>query len=129
MIKKTLLILLIVSIPLNSFAEPAVRLNKSDPAPYTGVLLPEDTLNLMKKDIVEGELNKQIIESYKKSIDLYKQNDILYQQKVELYSSQNDKLAESLQSERSVSNWGRIGFFLLGVLATTAAGYAITRVK
>ena len=125
---KILLILLTIVIPLNSYAG-VVRLVKDQPAPYSGVLLEEETIKSMQKDLIDADANKQLIESYKKSIDLYKQNDILYQQKVELYSTQNDKLAESLQSERSVSNWGRIGFFLLGVLATTAAGYAITRVK
>jgi hypothetical protein len=86
-------------------------------------------MKAIQKDLIDGDANKQLVESYKKSVDLYKANEALYQQKVDLYSSQNDKLAESLQSERSVSNWGRVAWFILGVAATCAAGYAISRVK
>ena len=125
---KTLWISLII-VSNTLYADQAVRLTLGQPAPYAGVLLPEEMATKMKQDLIEADYNKAIIESYKKSIDLYKANDILYAQKVELYSTQNDKLAESLQSERSVSNLGRVGFFLLGILATTAAGFAITRVK
>lgn len=127
-LSKILLILSMIAIPANSYAG-AVRLVKDQPAPYAGVLLEEETIKSMQKDLIDADANKQLIESYKKSIDLYKTNETLYQQKVDLYSTQNDKLAESLQSERSVSNWGRLAWFLLGIGATVGAGYAISHVK
>lgn len=123
----SLLILLVFS--FNCYADQAVRLSKDQPAPYAGVLLSEGMADQMKKDLIEADYNKALIESYKKSVDLYKANELLYQSKVDLYSSQNDKLAESLQSERSVSNWGRLAWFILGVGATCLAGYSISRIK
>ena len=125
---KILSILLITAIPLNSYAG-ALHIVKDQPAPYSGVLLDDDTMKAIQKDLVDGDANKQLVESYKKSIDLYKANEDLYQKKVDLYSKQNDVLAANLQSERSVSNWGRLGFFLLGVAATCLAGYSISRIK
>jgi len=48
-----------------------------------------------------------------------------HENKVNLLVEQNDKLAKSLYSERTMTTWERVGWFVLGITATGIGAYAL----
>ena len=75
--------------------------------------------------LIDGDTFQKLNESLSKSIDLYKKNETINDNKINLLLEQNDKLAKSLLAERTVGSWERFGYFLLGVIGTVGAGFAI----
>lgn len=125
--KKTLWINLIISstLLLNSlcFAQDSVLLHQNDKAPYDGILLTQDKAQDVKNKLLEGDSYKLLNDSLNKSLNL--QADIITKDdnKINLCMDQNDKLAKSLQSSTTMSDWEKVGYFLVGVFATAAAIY------
>lgn len=124
-------ILLIFSIIVNAnltFADEVTILDKDQKAPFSGVLFPKDQAQQMRKDLIDSDLNKQLNESYKKSIDLYKTTLDYKDQQIDVVMRQNDNLAKSLSSARSTSEWERFAWFALGVAATAATVYGVKKI-
>lgn len=113
----------------NCFADQAINLGLGDKAPFAGVLLPQSLADSMKLSLINADYNKALSDSLQKSVDLYKANEVLYQNKITLYSDQNDKLASRVSSEQTTSDWTKGLYFVLGVLATCAAGYSVSHLK
>lgn len=108
-VKKTFWTSLISLLIINStcFAQESIYINKDDKAPFSGYLLPEETVKTLRNNTLER--------------DLYKTEADLRERQVKLLSDQNDRLATTLQSTSSLSTWEKIGFFSLGVLITGGA--------
>lgn len=79
----------------------------------------------MRKELLERDsliiINKSLEESIKHNKDIIQISDL----KINNLSEQNDNLAKSLYSERSMTNWERLAFFALGVIGTGLAVYGI----
>lgn len=125
-ILKILLILLIsVSLPLKALGDDkAIVLNVGQASPYTGVLVPTEALQSLRKDLLDAQADNS---SFTKSVTLYKQNEDLLNTKVATLQTQNNKLAEQLYSSQSLTTWERVAFFGLGVLVTGAISYGTYR--
>jgi hypothetical protein len=120
-------ILLILATSVNTVAQDAVKLNKDDKAPFTGILVTVEALDSLRKDVIERDGLKLINQSLNNTITL--QEEIISRQNNQrvMLMDQNDKLAKSLQSERSMKSWERIGLVGLGILASGAAALAFNK--
>lgn len=106
-----------------------------DTDPYyaaKGYLLPADSwvfspdkAKEVRNRLIDLETATKMNESYKTSLDLQKDMATIQEKKVSIVLEQNDQLAKSLQAERTVTGWERIGYFALGIAATVFAGFAI----
>lgn len=111
---KTLSIILITLLSLNSFAQNAVHLNKGDSAPFEGNLLTIETT----KQLYDDSLEKS---SLQKQLDLTNSNNNLLSQEKQILLDQNQKLVQTDMAERSLTNWERVGYFAGGILLTALA--------
>lgn len=116
LIKQTFLVIFIYFLAANiAFAQDPLFLHKDDKVPFDGMLLDIDTAQQTRKDLIDLDLNKKLIESYKSSIDLYKANDAIYKDEKSLLTQQNDKLTDQLEKERSFNNWDKIIWATIGL--------------
>lgn len=106
----------------NVYAEDqVVFIKKNDPAPYDGVLFTEKKAQEIRLQLIDGDLNKDLNESYKRTVELQKliiegkdkQNTMLL--------DQNDKLAKTAYDSQKMSNWEKAGYFVGGILVTGMA--------
>lgn len=110
----------------------------ADTDPYyasKGFALPQDSwvfspgkAKEVRNKLIDLETNLKLNESLSKSIELYKANEQIQQNKVNLLLEQNDKIVQRLNDSQSMNNIERIGLFLLGIIATVGAGYAIGQI-
>jgi hypothetical protein len=119
----------LISLLISNIALPddPTLLNKDQAAPYQGLLFSIGKANDLKNSVLERDSLLKINESLNKSITL--QENIISKQneKVDILLTQNDRLAKSLGDERVVGSWERFGYFLLGIVATVGAGFAINQ--
>ncbi len=120
------IILISFLISIQAFADP-ISLSKDQKAPYDGILFTETKANEIRKEILDKDYLQLQNDSLNRSLDLYKSNENLYGQQTQLLLDQNDKLAKSLYQERMVTNWERLGFFLLGIGVTGLAIYGASQ--
>ena len=120
---------LLTSLSLNTFAQDAVQLEKDQKAPFTGILITNAIGNEMRSAVIERDAFAKMNESLNKIVT--SQDSIISKQNQQktILLEQNDKLALRLGDERSMGNYERIGWFVLGIVATGAAGYAIGRIQ
>jgi len=123
-----LTIVLILTIPSRSLAQQVVPIAAGTPAPYSGILMPEGVAKEAKNAVIERDTYKSVNESLNKSLNLSNQNFNYSENKVNILLEQNDKLAKNLQAERTVSDFQKIMWFGLGVLATGAAAYVGSKI-
>ena len=105
--KKIAILILLIILTTNSFAQEAALLQKNDPAPFSGILLKkeraEKAMKAEKKIIVLEDLRlseKTLTEYYKKDAE-----------------RQRSRLSEA----KFKSNIYNIGYFVLGVFVTSYA--------
>jgi hypothetical protein len=124
---KNLSILLTLAISVNITAQDAVKLNKDDKAPFTGILVTHEALDSLRKDVIERDGLKLINTSLNSTITM--QEEIISRQnnQREILMNQNEKLAKSLNDERSMKTWERIGLVGLGILASGVAAVAFNK--
>lgn len=123
------MMLFLILIPTNSWAEEAVHLNKSQSAPYEGILLTVSKAEQTKVRLIEADQLTDINTSLNKSLDLYKTNEILYNNKINLLMTQNDTLAKSAYEAQSNSFWKYAIMFLGGCAATTLGLYGLKQLQ
>lgn len=86
-----------------------------------------DKAKSVRDRLIDLETTSKINESLNKSLELYKSNEQLQQNKINLLLEQNDKLAVRLNDSQSLNNWEKFGLFVLGIVATVGAGFAIKK--
>lgn len=124
-----LMISLMVINNTNVFAQEAVMIKKDERAPFEGVLFPLDQANKMRYKLIECDIKIQLNESYERTVKLYKQNETYQDNKVNLLLKQNDELSKSLTESKSVSDFQKILWFGLGVIATGLAVYGAKQIS
>ena len=129
-LKKNLLILLIASSVLSGNVKAdiipdAYYLTEGEKAQFSGMLIPTETVQELRKSVMELQNQQLVSSSLQKSVDLYKANEELYDVKVTTLSKRNDYLAASLYSAKSTSMWVNAAFFGLGALLTGTLSYGI----
>ncbi len=112
-----------------AFAQDVTKLNKDEKAPYEGYLFPPQKASELKDAVIERDGYKLLNHSLEKSLELQKKNIDLQEQKVDIVLEQNFKLTKSLNDERSMTSWERIGWFTLGVLGTGLAVYGASKIN
>jgi hypothetical protein len=104
-----------------AYAEDAVLLQKNDPAPYQGFLLPKEKVQELYNATIERDSYKAANDSFEKSLKLEQTNSDLKDQKINLLLEQDDKLAKALYNSQSLNNWEKAAFFIGGILVTGLA--------
>lgn len=105
--------LLILLLSFNCYSQSAVKLNKGDSAPFTGALIKEDRLD-------------KLVKSEKKVIKL-EQLTIKQEELNTFYKGRAESVENELKKERTKYFFKSIGYFVLGVAATSLAAYAAIR--
>jgi len=105
-----------------------VALEAEQKAPFSGVLLTVPKANELRRNTIELEHSKKIIESLDKSIALYAAINAKQDERIKAQLEQNDVLALRLQDSRDLSSWERIGWFTLGVVGTGLAAYGVNQI-
>ena len=123
--------IIILSLLLNniSWAQDSVVLPKDAPAPFAGILLSPEKAQELKNAVIERDGYLKLNDSFKKSLDLSVDMVNKQDEKVKLLMDQNDNLAKSLYSERSMSDVTKIIIFGAGVLSTVLIMYGVQKVK
>lgn len=118
------LILLTLSISLininNCFAldQSVLLLEKDIPAPYKGYLFPEEKVLQLRKDLLQLDTYKSLLDSYDRSILLYQNNELILNKKINLLLTQNDVLVQSAYNAQDRGNLENWIWFGLGMLVT-----------
>lgn len=124
--KTTLTILISANLALGLDAQ---YVTKGTPAPQDGYFLTVPKAQDLRRRLVQDENLKLINQSLYESIELYKSQVKLSEERVKVAVERNDELSKNLIAERSTSTWERIVWFSLGVIATSAAVWAGTKVS
>lgn len=111
---KTLISLIIVVISLNCLAEDAVFLEKDQKSPFSGYLLPEETVKNLRNDSLEKD-------SLKIQLDLTNKNNQLLSQEKQLLLDQNFKLIEAGTKDHNLNTLEKIVYFAAGILTVGLA--------
>lgn len=98
-------------------------IEKGQPAPFSGVLLPNKKGNEIRKQLIQGDGYRLINESLEKTITLYKENEQIQSKKLVLLVDQNNLLNNEVTALRKSNDLEKILWFSLGVLATGFALY------
>lgn len=80
----------------HSRADEAILLEKEKPAPYTGVLMPVEKVQELRKSSIELENEKLRAESLQRSVELYKDSEKLQKDSTAQLQEQNAKLAKTV---------------------------------
>lgn len=115
----TVSLLLIGSIIGNSYGEDTVFISKGQPAPYSGILFTEEKAGDVRKELLESEKTKLILETERNRTTRLGQIIELKDEEIELYQKQNTRLLKA--NDRSDTM--QYIWFGLGVLATGMAVY------
>jgi hypothetical protein len=123
------LTILLICLNLNNAIADVVFLDKNKPAPFSGYLFGEEEAQNARNAVIDRDRYRLLSDSLQHTVNLQSENIKLEEKRVELYKTKTDELAKELYSARTVNNWERVGWFILGIAATTAAGYAISHVS
>lgn len=130
-LKRSVIILMISTLaafPSRSFAEcqNAISLNVGErvaDCPRIGLSLEYD--KQIRKELIEGDYNKQIIDQQKRIIDLKDLQIKQTSEQADLWRSEALREREALDKERNKTNWGFWGGLIGGVALTVLAGWAV----
>lgn len=104
---KILVSLYIILFSFNLMAQDSVWLDKGQNSPFSGYLLHEEEVKILRNNTLER--------------DMYKTTNDFKDQQIKLLSDQNVKLATTLESTSSLSMWEKVGYFTAGILVTGLA--------
>lgn len=124
-LNKLIALLLILSTP--AYAGNATRVHTGDVVTKEyneGTLLDKEQADRIKDQLIERDAFEKENASYKKSVELYKSNEVILSNQKDLLLNQNIKLTETLNDQRDMSEWTKIGYFVLGVAVTGLAVHA-----
>lgn len=123
-------ILLIFILTINiSFGQESKFLKKDSLVPFDGYLVTPQRVEELRKGILERDKYKLLNESLEKSLSLEKTNNELQEKKVTLLTEQNDRLGQTLGETRNSSDFNKILWFSLGIIATGLAIYGAKQLQ
>lgn len=123
------LTILLIYLNVNNCLADVVFLKQSQPAPFTGYLFNEEDAQNARNAVIDRDRYRLLSDSLQHTVNLQSETIKLEEKRVELYKTKTDEIAKELYSSRSINNWERIGWFILGIAATAAAGYTISHVS
>lgn len=126
---KNWLMTLLICLTVNNCLADVVYLRQNQPAPFTGYLFNEEDAQNARGAILDRDRYRLLADSLQNTINLQKENISLEEKRVELYKSKMDEVSKSLYEAKSVNNFERTLWFVLGIAATCAAGIAIKQVS
>lgn len=110
--------LLIFSINLRA-NDNVVPIKKGEAAPFEGVLFTEDKANEVRRDLLELDKQRYMVESRNERLGILQSRIELKDEEIELFRVQNDRLVKHSKT----TDVERMVWFALGVIATGAAVY------
>ena len=119
--KNSLISLMILLVSHNSFAQDAVELHLGDAAPYPGILFSIPKAQEIRQNEIQLKAYKLINDSLETTAAELEKIKETEDQKVNILLTQNDSLAKDLADARSTSEFTKILWFSLGVVATSVA--------
>ena len=120
---KLFLILSILS--TNANADIAIEIKGGDRAPFSGMLMDAEKSNKIRIQLLEGDYNKALAESYLRSIDRYKQNEKLYEERSALLLNQNSKLIDQIKVNEASDTLSHILWIGAGMAITVLGGLIV----
>lgn len=127
MIARLVLILLIGSIGANNGfcqSDPTF-LGKGESAPFSGLLFTERKANEIRKDLLELDKQRLLLETEKHRTDRLGQIISLKDEEIELYQKQNQRLLKSNDRSDTLNYiWFGLGIMVTGLAVYGAAGLA-----
>jgi len=96
-----------------------IYLEKNKPAPFSGILFPEQQANNIRRDLLEKDKLELLLHGERSKSGNLSQIIQLKEEEIELYRKQNQRLIRAEQT----SNTMQYIWFGLGVLVTGAAVY------
>lgn len=104
---------------LATIANAADPISKGDKAPYDGVIFNHKEAIDLKRDLID-------LDTLKKQQEIYKENQKIMDNQVKLWRDQSLGLSKELVKEKN-SFWGSMGYFFLGVGASTLIVFGVRR--
>jgi len=106
----------------NVFAQNTVLLNKGESAPFDGVLSDSDQMKIYRQSNEEKKLLQDKVLTLK---DL----NATIQERSDVYKAEGDYYRSQLRTQEFRGFWANVGYFALGVLATSLAIKASENVR
>lgn len=97
---------------------------KGNSAPYDGILLTREQALDTRKELIDADTNKALVESYRKSLDLFNVREQNYNTQIDLMVDSNKKLSEQNSSLRNQADFNKYIYFGLGIIVTGISIYA-----
>lgn len=121
----SLLLVLLLSFDI---AAQVKYIEKDTPAPYSGFLFTPEKTKSVRKELIEKDKLTIFNKALRKSLQI--QVKVINNQKeqVNILKEQNTKLVKEIDRERSVSNFERSVWFILGVTVTGFAVYGAKQI-
>lgn len=119
--KITIFLISINSATPHALGADSVLLQQGQPAPFSGLLLTNERADRAR---MAEEQNVQYIliqDSLNTTVKLYKEREEIREKQVNVLLEQNVVLSSSSR----LTDWEKIGYISIGILATVAAGYGI----
>lgn len=108
-----------ISVSNEARSEDSVFISKGESAPYSGILFTETKAGAIRKELLEGDKTKLLLETEKHRSERLGQIVQLKDEEIELYQTQNNRLLKA----KDRSDTMNYIWFGLGVLATGMAVY------
>lgn len=118
LLMKLLILLIIVTLSSNANAFQVIA--KGAVAPFTGVLVTEEEMRGIQKDLVESDFLKKELEQRKKIELAYTDRISLTDLQVEKYKDYSLILENRLHKLQERSEWDKVIWFTLGFIGTAA---------
>jgi hypothetical protein len=92
-----------------------------------GTLMDKEMAEKVRDELIEKDYLEKTNESLNKTIILHRSNEEILTNQKGILLNQNIELTKTLNDTRSVSGWEKVGYFVLGVVVTSAAVYGAAR--
>lgn len=109
--------------------ESVTLIEKGTPASCTGFLFSPDAEQQASLDHRNAKYYKLLSEKLElRSTLIINQNEIL-EKRLQLYMEQSNTLSQELQKKERMSDWQKVGYFVLGITLTSLAVYGASQLK
>lgn len=124
-----LLIAILINNSSTSFGQAVTLLPKGTPAPFDGFLLPKDNATNIRKQLIEYDHQKDLIDVLNQELTLKQQQSDIKDKELTYLINQTSELSKQDMSIKEKSTWDFLLYFGLGVVATSIAIYSVERAR